>query len=72
MKVNDPVCGMEIDSDAAHAVEAFEGRHYHFCSAQCRDMFMRDPPRYATPSQGDGEQASGHHHGGRSGHGCCG
>lgn len=45
MKISDPVCGMKIDSDTAHAVEAFEGRHDHFCSAQCRDMFMRDPQR---------------------------
>lgn len=36
MKISDPVCGMKIDSDTAHAVEAFEGRHDHFCSAQCR------------------------------------
>jgi len=72
MKISDPVCGMKIDSDTAHAVEAFEGRHYHFCSAQCRDTFMRDPSRYATSSQGDGEPACGHHHRGRTGHGCCG
>lgn len=72
MKVTDPVCGMEINADAAHAVEAFEGLHYHFCSAQCRQIFMRDPMRYANPSPGEHEQVSGPHHGGRSGRGCCG
>lgn len=71
MKVTDPVCGTEIDADAAHAVENSEARRYHFCSAQCREMFVRDPSRYATASPSKSEQASGHRHGGRSGHGCC-
>lgn len=71
MKVNDPVCGMEINPDAAFAVQPHEGRRYHFCSAQCRDMFTRNPARYATASQDDREQSAGAHHGGRSEHGCC-
>lgn len=72
MKVTDPVCAMEIDSDAAHAAEIHEGRKYHFCSAQCRAMFARDPARYATASPAEGEKSADDPHGGRSGHGCCG
>lgn len=72
MKVTDPVCGMEIDGDAAGAIEEYEGRSYHFCSTQCRDTFKADPAKYAaTGVQGEPEQPGCGHHGKHSGHGCC-
>ncbi|HCX32545.1 MAG TPA: YHS domain-containing protein [Rhodocyclaceae bacterium] len=80
MKVTDPVCGMEIDSDAAGAIEEHEGRRYHFCSAQCGETFKADPAKYAAAGAQAGAEKSGccHHgersahqgHGRHGGHGC--
>lgn len=74
MKVTDPVCGTEIDSGAAGAVEQYEGRSYHFCCVHCRDAFRADPAKYAGSAPGgSGEHGCGHHgkHSGGGGHGCC-
>jgi xanthine dehydrogenase accessory factor len=45
----DPVCGIELKrADAAAAIDV-HGRVYFFCSTACRDAFLADPERYATP-----------------------
>jgi Cu+-exporting ATPase len=46
--VKDPVCGMNIDPDAAHFSEEREGKTYYFCSAACHESFKADPGRYAN------------------------
>lgn len=46
MKVTDPVCGMQIDSDTAAATEHVRASTYYFCSASCRDKFRTAPDRY--------------------------
>lgn len=48
----DPVCGMPVDPAQAGAVLERNGQQFFFCSAQCRDRFLRDPDRY------DGEHAA--------------
>jgi YHS domain-containing protein len=48
--VNDPVCGMEIDSAAAS--EEYEGRTYYFCSEACHQRFVAAPG--GTPSERGG------------------
>ena len=42
----DPVCRMQV-SDAV-AVELWEGRSYHFCSADCAAAFRARPSDYAS------------------------
>ncbi len=42
---SDPVCGMQVDPDAAIAVE-YAGEVYHFCESVCADTFRDDPDRW--------------------------
>jgi protein SCO1/2 len=46
----DPVCRMAVSAskDGPHA--EFEGRTYYFCSRTCRELFLKDPSRYAGRS----------------------
>ena len=61
--VIDPVCGMEVDpASTAHRVE-HDGTFLYFCSAQCMEVFQRNPramlergPRAAGPAAGEGAQ----------------
>lgn len=43
----DPVCGMQVEVSSAPATSEHAGRRFWFCSEQCRERFMADPPRYA-------------------------
>ena len=45
----DPVCGTELQPGQEAASLNYRGRGYHFCSVECREMFERDPKRYAAP-----------------------
>jgi YHS domain-containing protein len=55
--VKDPVCGMEIRSEAAAATEVHEGRTFYFCSKACHEKFVNDPHRYGHPKDEHGEHA---------------
>lgn len=44
--VKDPVCGMEIEPEAAVGREVHEGRTFYFCSANCMGTFRQDPHKY--------------------------
>jgi Cu+-exporting ATPase len=64
MKVIDPVCGMSIESEKAHASETYLGRNYYFCSAQCQRSFKADPGKFAAKAGEAGDRHGGHdHHG---------
>ena len=39
------VCGME--SDPLQSV-SFEGERYHFCSAECKEEFNKNPLEYSS------------------------
>ena len=41
--VEDPVCGMRIDSEEAAGTIEHEGKTYYFCSQTCHDAFQADP-----------------------------
>jgi P-type Cu+ transporter len=43
----DPVCGMSVSSNSAHAAE-HAGRRYVFCSNGCRSRFMAAPGEYVN------------------------
>ncbi|MFI8608027.1 heavy metal translocating P-type ATPase [Pseudomonas sp. NPDC077649] len=49
-QVLDPVCGMAVTPTAASASAEFAGTRYWFCSAHCREEFLRDAPRYVAGS----------------------
>jgi Cu+-exporting ATPase len=44
--VEDPVCGMRIDSEEAAGTLEYEGKTYYFCSQACHDAFEADPTPY--------------------------
>lgn len=46
----DPVCGMALKPGQEEANTTYQGRTYHFCSAECRDVFLKNPSGYAEPS----------------------
>ena len=50
-KVQDPVCGMEIDPAQAEGHLDYEGKTYFFCSAQCRQKFEANPAQFATVAE---------------------
>lgn len=45
----DPVCGMTVAAGSPHST-TYDGKHYEFCSAGCRNKFEADPRRYLTPT----------------------
>jgi Cu+-exporting ATPase len=48
MKVTDPVCDMQIESETAAAKVEYGGKTYYFCSQGCKTKFEREPARYAS------------------------
>jgi YHS domain-containing protein len=42
----DPVCGMELTPGHEEAEFQYEGKTYHFCSRECRDLFVKNPAQY--------------------------
>ena len=46
--VKDPVCGMQVASDAASHFD-WVGQVYRFCSDRCRDRFASDPEAFLNP-----------------------
>ena len=47
MRVIDPVCGMDIESERAAARAEWKGTVYHFCAKACKAAFERDPNLFA-------------------------
>ena len=42
----DPVCGMTVDPAAGKPSAHYHGHDYHFCSASCREKFVKSPATY--------------------------
>ncbi|MHA1545515.1 MAG: YHS domain-containing protein, partial [Alphaproteobacteria bacterium] len=42
----DPVCAMEVATDAGKPTHQHQGHVYHFCCTGCRDKFAADPNAY--------------------------
>ncbi len=52
--VKDPVCGMEIDSEAAAATSEHEGTTIYFCAVGCKESFDAEPAKFlgaAAPAE---------------------
>ena len=44
----DPVCKKEVDEKAPPGGKVnYWGTVFYFCTADCRNTFRRDPPKYA-------------------------
>ena len=52
----DPVCGMEVDREAALVVE-YDGTRYLFCETACAATFREEPERWAQPEVERGPSA---------------
>jgi len=46
MKVIDPVCKMQIDSEKAAASSQHNGRTIYFCGPGCKARFDQAPEKY--------------------------
>ena len=46
-QVNDPVCGMSVTTGSEYKAD-YQGKTYYFCSANCRDIFLKDSAKYAV------------------------
>jgi YHS domain-containing protein len=55
--VIDPVCGMEIDAEAAAGKSEYKGQTYYFCAPGCKRSFDKDPEKYIA----SGQQSSHEH-----------
>ncbi len=47
----DPVCGMVVPEEHAVVCTDFKGKHFCFCSEECKDEFDMDPEMYATEGE---------------------
>jgi YHS domain-containing protein len=45
-KAIDPVCGMTVVKSSAAATYEYKGAKYYFCSAGCKEAFVKDPEKY--------------------------
>jgi len=48
--VKDPVCGMDVDPNAAAGRFEYRGHTYFFCHAGCLERFRADPARFLRPT----------------------
>ena len=46
----DPVCNMEVDTEAPPATSEFQGTTYYFCSEGCKKDFDMAPWKYMGAS----------------------
>ncbi len=44
----DPVCKQIIDKKEAKFSVVFSGEKYYFCSAHCKDEFVKNPEKYIS------------------------
>jgi len=53
----DPVCGMKVEENSPHVADV-GGKHYAFCSADCRSKFLADPGKYTTSATTSTQKSS--------------
>lgn len=55
MSAIDPVCGTEVSSEQAYAIEGYAALSYHFCSKDCHQRFLARPGDYVSGDRGETE-----------------
>lgn len=51
MKVTDPVCKMEIESEKAAATSDYKGQKIYFCAPGCKAKFDQEPEKFMGAKQ---------------------
>lgn len=49
--INDPVCGMPLETRTAKFYKPYRGGMYYFCSEECQEKFEQDPEKYIPPAE---------------------
>lgn len=52
----DPVCGMVVPEEHASVCADFKGKHFCFCSEECKEEFDMDPEMYSTEGEASLEE----------------
>ena len=60
-KAIDPVCGMEVDPEAAAGHSDHAGHTYHFCSTACKARFDAEPEVFAAAATANERAAHASH-----------
>lgn len=55
----DPVCGVTVNAMNSNGWREYRGRIYYFCSVEHRDMFDKDPEKYAARQEAVGKVPKG-------------
>jgi len=50
--MKDPVCGMSVDEKKTPLTAQHEGTTYYLCSPGCRDVFTKNPKKFAGKKAG--------------------
>jgi len=53
-ELKDPVCGMKVTPETAHARSQYQGETYYFDSLDCKETFDKDPEKYVRHEQEQG------------------
>jgi Cu+-exporting ATPase len=53
--VKDPVCGMNVDEKTATLKSEYAGKTYYFCSQSCKEVFEKNPKKFADEGSKDDE-----------------
>ncbi len=61
MKVKDPVCGMEIESEKAFAKREHDGRTFYFDSQECVEKIDANPHIYGHPKEDEHDKGHSAH-----------
>ena len=46
MAMQDPVCGMDVETNTSAGSTEHKGQTYHFCSLTCKQKFDHNPQQY--------------------------
>lgn len=60
--MKDPVCGMTVTEDSAVGTIEYQGEKYGFCSQHCYDSFSKNPDKYITDHDHNGENQKHSNH----------
>jgi P-type Cu+ transporter len=44
--MQDPVCGMDVETSTCAGTTEHKGQTYHFCSLACKEKFDHTPDQY--------------------------
>ena len=55
-KIIDPLCGRPLTPVTTTPKSEYQGRTYYFCCDLCKQLFDREPQKYAMIEEGDKEE----------------